>query len=87
MATDKDPETPKGIIDALYDCGDGDPPKRLVERAIKEAHALGREQGFIAAIEECAVYSKTVAKTEEAKAVALHLAVRIAQRKKKEEGK
>jgi hypothetical protein len=51
----------------------------------KQAAIEAKEDAFIAAIEECAVYSKTAAKTEEAKAVALHLAVRIAQRKKKDE--
>ena len=42
----------------------------------------GRKAGFIAAVEECEAYSKSTT-SEEAKAVAMNLAVRITQRAKR----
>lgn len=42
----------------------------------------GRKAAFIAAIEECEAYSKSTT-SEEAKAVAMNLAVRITQRAKR----
>jgi hypothetical protein len=41
-----------------------------------------RAKAFIEAVEECALYSKS-ARTEEAKAVAMNIAVRITQRARK----
>jgi hypothetical protein len=42
----------------------------------------GRKAAFIAAVEECQAYSKSTT-SEEAKAVAMNLAVRITQRAKR----
>ena len=47
-----------------------------------EAFENGRKAAFVAAVEECQAYSKN-ATSEEAKAVAMNLAVRITQRAKK----
>jgi hypothetical protein len=54
------------------------PPSKLVAEAFEN----GRKAALIAAVEECQAYSKSTT-SEEAKAVAMNLAVRITQRAKK----
>ena len=49
---------------------------------VRDAFERGRSAAFSAAVEECERYSKT-ANSEEGKAIALNLAVRITQRAKR----
>ena len=55
---------------------------KFTAKLVSEAFENGRKAAFIAAVEECQAYSKSTT-SEEAKAVAMNLAVRITQRAKK----